>query len=233
MTTPETATILVVEDEASIRRFLQPTLRAQGYSVLEASTAREAMELFRERRLDMILLDLGLPDADGLEVLARIRENSTIPVIILTARDREGDKVRGLDAGADDYLTKPFGVDELTARIRVALRHARKAGNGENTPVHEYRDLRVNLATRIVHFQDREVHLTPQEFDVLEVLVRHAGKVVTQQRILREVWGHASHEQEHYVRLYIHQLRSKLEADSARPVHITTEPGVGYRLRAE
>lgn len=233
MTAPEPATVLVVEDDAAIRRFLHPALRAQGYEVFAAGTAVEALELFRERRPDMVLLDLGLPDTDGMEVLARIREKSATPVIILTARDREGDKVRGLDAGADDYLTKPFGVDELVARIRVALRHARMTAGEKEAPVYDCRDLRVVLPARTVHFQGNEVHLTPQEFDVLAVLVRHAGKVVTQQRILREVWGHAGHEQEQYVRLYIHQLRTKLEADPARPVHIITEPGVGYRLRTE
>jgi len=228
---PGPVTVLVVEDEQSIRRFLQPSLQAEGYAVLEAGTGKEALELFAARVPGIVLLDLGLPDMDGLDVLARIRERSPVPIIILTARDREGDKVKGLDAGADDYLTKPFGVGELAARIRAALRHARKGG--EDPVVFESGDLRVDLAAHVVRLRDREVHLTPQEFQVLALLVRNAGRVITQKRILREVWGHASREQEHYVRLYIHQLRGKLEADPARPAYIITEPGVGYRFRVE
>jgi len=230
MSTDNPIRVLIVDDERPIRRFLNASLSGQ-YAVLEAASGEEALAMTASGRPDAILLDLGLPDMDGLEVLAQIRAGSPVPVIILTARDREGDKVRGLDAGADDYLTKPFGVGELAARIRAALRHARKGG--EEPPVFESGDLRVDLAAHLVRLRDREVHLTPQEFQVLALLVRHAGRVITQKRILREVWGHAGREQEHYVRLYIHQLRGKLEADPARPAYIVTEPGIGYRFRAE
>jgi len=223
--------ILVVEDEVSIRRFLRPSLKSEGFAVAEADSGREALALMGSINPDLILLDLGLPDIDGLEVLKRLRESSTVPVIILTARGREADKITGLDAGADDYLTKPFSVAELLARIRAALRHARKPGKDEVAGVYESGDLAVDLSSRTVRLAGEEVHLTPNEFGILAILVRRAGKVVTQKQILKEVWGHAGHEQAQYVRLYVHQLRGKIEKDSARPRHLVTEPGVGYRLR--
>ncbi len=223
--------ILVIEDELSIRRFLRPTLEGEGFSVSESDSGREGLELADKRHPDLVLLDLGLPDIDGLEVLSQLRKRSSVPVIILTARGMETDKVRGLDAGADDYLTKPFGVGELLARIRVSLRHRNDRGQSEGGGTYESGDLKVDLSARTVRARNGEVHLTPHEYSILALLVRRAGKVVTQQQILREVWGHSGREQEHYIRLYIHQLRGKIEPDPARPQHIITEPGVGYRLK--
>jgi len=231
---PEDGTvILVIEDELAIRRFLNPYLKGQGFNVLEADAGEEGLSLADSRHPDIILLDLGLPDMDGLEVIERLRERTDVPVIILTARGKEEDKVKGLDAGADDYLTKPFGVEELLARIRVALRHGRKGGEEKPAESFESGDLKVDLATRTVRLRDSEIHLTPHEYGILVLLFRRAGKVVTQKQILREIWGHAGHEQEHYVRLYIHQLRGKIEDDPARPRYIITESGVGYRLKEE
>ncbi len=227
------APVLVIEDELSIRRFLRPSLQAQGFTVLETDTGQEGLALAESHRPAIVLLDLGLPDMDGLEVIRRLREKSEVSIIVITARGREEDRIKGLDAGADDYLTKPFGVGELLARMRVALRHAPAPGKEAEETVFESGGLEVDLAGRTVRVRGGEVHLTPHEFEILALLVHCAGKVVTQKRILREVWGHAGQEQEHYVRLYIHQLRGKLEADPARPAHIITEPGVGYRLRDE
>jgi two-component system KDP operon response regulator KdpE len=223
--------VLIVEDELSIRRFLRPSLQGEGFAVAETGSGAEALALAASRHPAVILLDLGLPDLDGLEVLRRLREAGSVPVIVLTARGRDEDKIAGLDAGADDYLTKPFSVGELLARIRVALRHARKPGEDATAEPYESGDLTVDLAARTVRIGGSEVHLTPHEFGILALLVRRAGKVVTQKQILKEVWGHAGHEQAHYVRLYIHQLRGKIERDPARPRHLVTEPGVGYRLK--
>jgi two-component system KDP operon response regulator KdpE len=221
----------VVEDELSIRRFLKPSLQSEGFAVAEADTGAEALALAASRQPAVILLDLGLPDVDGLEVLRLLRAVSAVPVIILTARGRDEDKIAGLDAGADDYLTKPFSVGELLARIRVALRRAQTPGEDAGAEPYASGDLAVDLAARLVRVRGAEVHLTPHEYGILALLVRRAGKVVTQKQILREVWGHAGVEQAHYVRLYVHQLRGKIERDPARPVHIVTEPGVGYRLK--
>ncbi len=225
--------ILVIEDEISIRRFLRPSLESESFKVIEAVSAEEGLALAASEHPDIILLDLGLPDLDGMAVIRRLRGWSTVPVIVLTARGKEEDKIQGLDAGADDYLTKPFSIPELLARIRVALRHAARAGREEEEPVFDTGGLHVDLAARVVRLDDQEVHLTPHEYQLLVLLVRHAGRVVTQKQILKAVWGHAGADQGHYVRLYVHQLRHKLEANPARPRFILTEPGVGYRLKAE
>ena len=222
--------VLVVEDEAPIRRFLKTALEAQGFKMLEAPTGGQAMAMAASHNPDVILLDLGLPDIDGLEVIRRIREWSHTPIIVISARGKDTEKVEGLDAGADDYLAKPFSVEELSARMRVAIRHLTRA-RGKDEPVFQTGELRVDLARRMVWVGGGEVHLTPIEFKLLAVLVRHSGKVVTQRQILQEVWGSGSNEQAHYLRNYIHHLRHKLEADPARPVYLSTEPGVGYRLK--
>jgi two-component system KDP operon response regulator KdpE len=223
--------VLIVEDELPIRRFLKAALAAQGFKLLEATTGAQAMAMAASHNPDIILLDLGLPDMDGLEVIARIREWSHIPIIVISARGKDTEKVAGLDAGADDYLSKPFSVEELAARMRVALRHLTQARGGKEEPVFETGDLRVDLAGRMVWVGGREIHLTPIEFKLLSVLVRYSGKVLTHGQLLKEVWGHGSDEQAHYLRNYIHTLRHKLEPDPARPVYLRTEPGVGYRLK--
>ncbi len=241
--------VLVIEDEEPIRRFLRVTLEANHYRVKQASTAREGTLWAVTTYPDIVLLDLGLPDNDGLNVTRAIRKESRTPIVVLSARGQESDKVAALDAGADDYLTKPFGVGELLARLRVALRHAIRAGGPgaggvDAAAVYECsldkRTLRIDLAARIVHVTDlgagtsvqtsREVRLTPMEFRLLALLVRHAGKVLTHQMILKEVWGpqHASDVQ--YLRVYAGELRKKLEVDPAQPRFLVTEPGVGYRL---
>ncbi|MFU2208250.1 response regulator [Solidesulfovibrio sp. C21] len=224
------ATILAIEDEAPIRRFLRAYLEGRGFALLEATTGREGLSMAASHNPAVILLDLGLPDIDGLTVLSRLREWTQTPIIILSARGQENDKVAGLDAGADDYLVKPFGVGELEARIRVALRHAAKIGSSEEEAVFVSGDLRVDFAGRKVTVGGQEAHLTPIEFKLLTVMARHAGKVVTQVQLLREVWGRSATEQGHYVRVYVHQLRHKIEREPARPVHLKTETGVGYRL---
>ena len=231
---PENDVVLMIEDELPIRRFLKPSLQSHGFKVLEAVTGEESLALASSHNPDIVLLDLGLPDMDGLEVVRKLREWTTIPIIIITARGKEKDKIAGLDAGADDYLTKPFDVGELMARIRVALRHSQlvKQG-GKQDPVFETPDFKVDLAARLVTVRGREVHLTPNEYDLLAFLIRYAGKVVTQKQILQEVWGPASGSQVQYLRIYIYQLRQKIEADPDRPRYILTESGVGYRLKDE
>jgi two-component system KDP operon response regulator KdpE len=220
--------VLVVEDEEPVRRFLRAALAAHGYRVVEAGGVREAEQLAPGHNPDLFLLDLGLPDGDGVDLTRRIREWSRAPVIVLSARGREEDKVDALDAGADDYLTKPFGVNELLARLRVALRHA-KAAPGQQ-PVIEAGPLRIDLARREVAVGGRTVHLTPTEYRVLALLAQHAGKVLTHRQILREVWGPNATEA-HYVRVQMAELRKKIEVDPARPRLLVTEAGVGYRLR--
>jgi two-component system KDP operon response regulator KdpE len=221
--------VLLVEDEPQMRRFLRTTLRAHECQVVEAGTAREALVQAAGRNPDLILLDLGLPDGDGLEVARQIRRSTRTPIIVLSARGQEHDKVTALDLGADDYLTKPFGVQELLARVRVALRHASLPA-GSPAPVFESRELRVDLERRLVFREGGEVHLTPTEYKLLAALVRHAGKVLTHRQLLHEVWGVNYEGQTHYLRVYMAQLRHKLEHDSARPRFLLTEPGVGYRL---
>jgi two-component system, OmpR family, KDP operon response regulator KdpE len=222
--------VLVVEDEAPIRRFLKTALEAQGFKLVEAASGTQAIALAASHNPDIILLDLGLPDIDGLEIIRRIREWSHTPIIVISARGKDTEKVAGLDAGADDYLAKPFSVEELSARMRVAIRHLTRALR-KDEPVFQTGDLRVDLAGRMVWMGGNEVHLTPIEFKLLAGLVRHCGKVVTQRQLLQEVWGPGSNEQAHYLRNYIHHLRHKLETDPARPVYLSTEPGVGYRLK--
>ena len=225
--------ILLIEDELPIRRFLRPSLENQHFKVVEATTGQEGLALASSHNPNIILLDLGLPDLDGLEVLRRLREWADTPVIILTARGKEKDKIMGLDAGADDYLTKPFDIGELMARIRVALRHYQRVKQGREEPVFETPDFKVDLAARVVTVRGGEVHLTPNEYDLLACLIRYAGKVVTQKQILKEVWGPASGDQIQYLRIYIYQLRQKIETDPDRPKYLLTESGVGYRLKAE
>ena len=224
-------TVLVIEDEPQMRRFLKASLEAHAYRLVEAVTAREGLAQAAGRNPDVILLDLGLPDLDGLELTRQLREWSRTPVIVISARGREQDKIAALDAGADDYLTKPFGLGELLARLRVALRHA--AGDGAAEPVVAVGDLRVDLGARLVFRGEAEVHLTPIEYRLLAALARHAGKVLTHRQLLKEVWGPNAVEHTHYVRVYMTQLRHKLEDDPSRPRYLITEAGVGYRMKVE
>jgi two-component system KDP operon response regulator KdpE len=223
--------VLLIEDEPQMRRFLGATLWAHDYQVVEAATAREGLAQAAGRNPDVILLDLGLPDRDGLEVTQEIRRSSRTPIIVISARGQERDKVAALDLGADDYLTKPFGVPELLARVRVALRHSAPAGANIAEPLFQAGDLRVDLARRQVFRNGEEAHLTPTEYKLLTSLVRHAGRVVTHRQLLQEVWGANYQDQSHYLRVYMAQLRHKLERDPTRPRLFVTEPGVGYRLR--
>ncbi len=220
--------VLVVEDDAQVRRFLRAALSSHAFRLVEAGTVREAEQLATSHNPDVYLLDLGLPDGDGVDLARRLREWTRAPIIVLSARGREEDKVNALDAGADDYLTKPFGVNELLARLRVALRHTQATPAGD--PVLEAGPLRVDLARREVTVEGREVRLTPTEFKLLALLARHAGKVLTHRQILKEVWGPNATEA-HWVRVHMAELRKKVEADPARPRLLVTEPGVGYRLR--
>jgi two-component system, OmpR family, KDP operon response regulator KdpE len=225
--------VLLVEDEDAMRRFLRPALSAQGYRVIEATTGAEGLRLAASHNPDLVMLDLGLPDLDGLEVTRRLREWTQVPIIILSARGREPDKVQALDAGADDYLTKPFGLQELLARIRVARRHADGRERAPSDAVLHAGPLEIDAARRRVLLGDREVRLTPTEYKLLLTLARHAGKVLTHQQLLREVWGAGRAEQTQYLHVYMGHLRSKLEADPTRPKLLITEPGVGYRLDAD
>jgi two-component system, OmpR family, KDP operon response regulator KdpE len=226
----DTPTILAVDDEAAILRFLKPFLESQGYLVLEARTGREAISLASSREPEVILLDLGLPDLDGQEVIKSLPPWSRARVIVLSVRGQETDKVAALDAGASDYLTKPFSLGELAARIRALLRR----GAAQDAPAatqFQFGELFIDFAGRVVRLGDQEPHLTPTEFKLLEQLVRNAGKVVTHGQLLREVWGRHSQGQEHYVRIHVHKLRQKIEKDPARPRHLHTETGVGYRFK--
>ncbi|MBI3944140.1 MAG: response regulator [Chloroflexi bacterium] len=222
--------VLVVDDERAIRRFLNVSLTAHGYTVIEAETGQEALDMAALNRPDIIILDVGLPGLDGIEVTRRLREWTRIPIIILSVREREVDKIAALDAGADDYLTKPFGVGELMARLRVALRRAIRPGDA---PIFTSGDLTVDLSRRIVTVGEREIQLTPTEYDLLKYMVVHAGKVLTHRQLLQEVWGSAYEQEAHLLRVNISNLRRKLEPDPTRPVYILTEPGVGYRLRSD
>ncbi len=241
--------VLIIEDEEPIRRFLRATLEANNYRVKDAATARDGTLQAVTTYPDLILLDLGLPDGDGLQVTRSIRREARTPIIVLSARGQESDKIAALDAGADDYLTKPFGVGELLARLRVALRHAASAGAGASAEIGQLydrtidgRSLRVDLDARLVYLGDesagqpagsrREVRLTPMEFKLLAFLVKHAGKVLTHQMILKEVWGPQHVSDVQYLRVYAGELRKKLEADPTQPRFLITEPGVGYRLAA-
>ena len=226
------ATIIVIEDEAQIRRFLRTSLASEDYQVFEAETGKQGLLEAATRKPDLIILDLGLPDMDGVDVVQGIRAWSTVPIVILSARSQESDKISALDAGADDYLVKPFGVGELLARIRVALRHVSSSSNGEEEGVFSVDELKVDMIHRKVTVGGAEVHLTPIEYRLLTVLVKHAGKVLTHRMLLKEVWGPSYVERAHYLRIYMGTLRHKLEKDPARPRFLLTEVGVGYRLAA-
>jgi len=223
--------IVLIEDEPQIRRFLRASLASQGYRLYEAASGEDGLVEAATRQPDVVIIDLGLPDLDGLDVIRRIREWSRVPIIVLSARGQERDKVAALDAGADDYVSKPFGVGELQARLRVALRHAAAGDSGE--PTFTVGGLRVDQVKRQVQVDGKDVHCTPIEYRLLTTLVRHAGRVLSHRQLLKEVWGPAQTEQAHYLRVYMAQLRRKLEHDPARPRYILTEPGVGYRLAAE
>jgi two-component system, OmpR family, KDP operon response regulator KdpE len=225
-----TARILVVDDEPQIGRLLKTTLGARGYEVAVAGDGRSALELAASWRPDLVLLDLGLPQIDGLEVCRQIRQWSQVPIIVLTVRDAEPDKVTALDLGADDYLTKPFGTAELLARIRVALRHAAR-DLSTTEPVLHFDQLTIDLTHRRVTVAEQAVHLTPTEYELLRTLATQAGKVLTHSMLLRAVWGNAYEQDVPTLRVFITQLRRKIEPDPARPTHILTEPGIGYRFQ--
>ena len=222
--------ILLIEDDPQIRRFLRASLVTQGYELIEAGGGREGLALAAAQVPEVVLLDLGLPDIEGLEVIKQLRGWSSVPIIILSARGQERDKVANLDAGADDYLTKPFGVGELLARIRVALRKSLPAEDSQQTPFYSLGKVNVDFDRRTVLRGQDEVHLTPIEFKLLAVLLKHRGKVVTHRQLLKEVWGPSYVEQNAYLRIFILNLRRKLEDDPTRPHYLLTEPGVGYRL---
>ena len=225
-------TVLLIEDEPEIRRFLRTTLPAHGFRLHEAVTGKDGLTEAKARNPDLVLLDLGLPDLEGNEVIRQIREWTTTPIIVLSARDQEQAKVAALDLGADDYITKPFGVNELLARVRTALRHAARPGDGGES-VFVLGDLKVDLGRRQVFVSEKEVHLTPIEYKLLTTLIRHAGKVLTHRQLLKEVWGPLHVDEGHYLRVYMRQLRNKLERNPAHPLYLLTELGVGYRLRTE
>jgi two-component system KDP operon response regulator KdpE len=224
-------TLLVIEDEIAILTFLRSSLAEKGWEIIEARTGSLGLDLAAKRKPDVILLDLGLPDQDGLQVLKTLRQWTSAPVIIISARGQEHDKVLGLNAGADDYLTKPFGINELTARLRVALRHAAQKPE-DAPPVYEHEGLKVDLVARRVWVRKKEVHLSPLQYDVLAVLVRNAGRVVSQSQLMKQVWGDAREVTPEAVRIFVHQLRHKIEPDPVRPRSLKTEPGVGYRLES-
>jgi len=224
---------LVVEDEEPIRHFLRTTLAAQGWRVVEAANGKDALVHASLQPPDVVLLDLGLPDQDGLLVTRRLREWTAVPIIVISARGREADKVAALDAGADDYLTKPFGVPELMARLRVALRHEARLRASDAATTVDVGGLHVDLGSRRVTVDGRDAHLTPLEFKLLVALAKHAGKVLTHRQLLREVWGPGSEGQAHNVRVFMAQLRRKIEADPAQPRYLLTEQGVGYRMAGE
>ena len=232
MTEPKPV-IVAIEDDPQIRRFLRTGLQAHGFEVHEADSGKLGLIEAATRKPDLVILDLGLPDMDGVEVVKQLREWTSMPVLVLSARAMESDKVAALDAGADDYLTKPFGLGELLARIRVALRHAQSGAPQDNQGVFAVGTLRVDLPHRRVSIDGAEVHLTPIEYRLLATLVKNAGKVLTHRQLLKEVWGPSHVEHTHYLRIYMACLRQKLEADPARPRFLQTEAGVGYRLAAE
>ena len=233
MTTALEPLVLVVEDEPQMRRFLRAALGGHGYRLAEAETGASGLTEAATRNPDVVLLDLGLPDMDGLEFTKRLREWTRMPVVVISARGQESDKVKALDAGADDYLTKPFGVDELLARMRVARRHGEALAGSPEQPVFALGNIRVDFSKREVSVDGHDVRLTPTEWRLLATLVRHAGKVLTHRQLLKDAWGAAYAGETQYLRVYMGQLRHKLEPDPARPRYFVTEPGVGYRLRTE
>jgi two-component system KDP operon response regulator KdpE len=220
--------VLVVDDEAPIRRYLRTALSAQGFAVYEAGSGAEAIKAVLADRPDLIILDLGLPDMDGIEVTRRLREWSQMPIIILSVREAENDKIAALDAGADDYLTKPFGTGELMARMRVVLR---RLSSQPNEPVLQVERLQMDIARRVVTVDEHPIPLTPTEYEILRLLMQNAGKVLTHRQLLRQVWGTAYESEMHLLRVNISNLRRKIEEDPGRPHYLLTEPGVGYRLR--
>jgi two-component system KDP operon response regulator KdpE len=228
MPSPSPTTVLIVDDERAIRRFLRSTLEAQGYAAVEAATGAEGLRAVRHHRPDLILLDLGLPDRDGLALVPELRALTDAPLLVLTVRDAEASKVEALDAGADDYVTKPFGAPELLARMRAALRHRVQAQGGR--PRVEAGPLAIDLVYRRVTRDGAELRLAPKEWAILEQLAIHAGKVVTHGQLLRKVWGRETETEQQYLRVYVRQLRQKVEPDPNRPSVLVTEPGVGYRL---
>jgi two-component system KDP operon response regulator KdpE len=227
--------ILVIEDDPPIRRFLRASLANHEYQVAEAATGKQALDLAPQNPPELVILDLGLPDMDGIEVIRRLRDWMAAPIIIVSARGQEKDKVAALDAGADDYLTKPFGVGELLARMRVALRRAAAVASDKEAQSAQFAagELKLDLAARRVFVGEREIHLTPIEYKLLATLAHHAGKVLTHRFLLKEVWGPPYVDQSHYLRIFMANLRRKIEADSARPRYLLTEQGVGYRLADE
>jgi two-component system KDP operon response regulator KdpE len=225
--------ILVVEDESPIRRFLRTSLTGEGYRIIEAETGDQALKLAAQQPPELIILDLGLPDVDGQEVLRQVREWLRAPIIVLSARDQEQQKIAALDSGADDYLTKPFSAGELLARIRVALRHAARVAGERESSLFLLGDLKVDLAGRRTFVRGDEVHLTPIEYKLLTTLIRHAGKVLTHRFLLNEVWGPHHVQETHYLRVFMASLRRKIETDPTQPRHLLTEQGVGYRLASE
>jgi two-component system, OmpR family, KDP operon response regulator KdpE len=227
-----THTTIIIEDDPAIRRFLRTGLRTQNFNIYEASTGKQGIIETEVRKPDLVILDLGLPDMNGIEVIKAIRTWSTVPIIILSARSGEQDKIDALDAGADDYLTKPFGFGELLARIRVALRHSMPSGITDGKEVFISGDLKVDFHNRLVSLGENPVHLTPIQYRLLSALIKHAGKVLTHQQILKEVWGPSYQENAHYLRIYMSQLRQKIETDPTQPKHLLTESGVGYRFKA-
>ena len=223
--------IIVIEDDPAIRLFLRTGLSAHGFKVFEAERGRQGIIEAGIRKPDLIILDLGLPDIDGVDVIKAIREWSVMPIIILSARSTEQHKIDALDAGADDYLTKPFGLGELLARIRVALRHSVSSPEHDQSSIFSSGTLKVDLMKRQIFVDDREVHLTPIQYRLLSVLIKNAGKVLTHQYLLKEVWGPSYRDNSHYLRIYMSQLRQKLETDPTQPQYLLTESGVGYRLK--
>ncbi|PKN71250.1 MAG: DNA-binding response regulator [Deltaproteobacteria bacterium HGW-Deltaproteobacteria-12] len=223
--------ILLIEDEMQMRRFLRVALESEHYRLVETDTGKEGLVKAAAWNPDAVLLDLGLPDMDGIEVIKRLREWSKVPIIIISAREQENDKIKALDCGADDYLTKPFGVGELLARIRVASRHKRLQQSGQNEIEFVADELRIDYSRRQVFLDNNEIHLTPIEYSLIALLTQHAGKVMTHRQLLKEVWGPSHIEQTQYLRVYMTQLRHKIEKDPARPRFLINEPGVGYRFK--
>lgn len=224
--------ILIIEDEREIQRFLTLSLETHGFQPVVAESGKDGLRQAVSARPELIILDLGLPDMDGKQVIASVREWSQLPIIVLSARDREQEKIAALEAGADDYLTKPFSVGELMARIKVALRHAQRSAQ-DASPLYECHQLQVDLSRRQVRLSGEEVHLTPHEYHLLSIMVKHAGKVVTYQQLLREIWGKHTPEHNTYLRVHMQHLRQKLNDDPVSPRYLITEPGIGYRLRDE
>ncbi len=227
------ASVLLIEDEPEIRRFLRTSLPAHGFRLYECSVGKEGLVEAKARNPDLILLDLGLPDLDGTEVIRALRQWTSTPIVVLSARDQEAVKVAALDLGADDYVTKPFGINELLARIRTALRHAARPESETASTIFIVGNLRVDLGRRQVFVSDVEIHLTPIEYKLLTTLIRYAGKVITHRQLLKEVWGPLHVDEGQYLRVYMRQLRQKVEPDPAQPRYLVTELGVGYRLRME